>query len=344
MRTELIKLDMEPERGIARGAQLLRAGEVVAFPTETVYGLGANALDEDAVKKIFEAKGRPADNPLIIHIADMASVDKLALYASDKARTLMAAFWPGPLTIILKKTPIVPDIVTAGLDSVGIRMPESVYALALIAAALCPIAAPSANTSGKPSPTRAEHVLDDMDGRIPLILDGGHCRYGVESTVISMVDEPVILRPGAVTKEMLEAQIGTVQVAQGVFAPLEADAKSASPGLKYRHYSPKADTVMVGGGEEKVIANICRLYDETQNALIIASDETVRLCAPRRSIGLGPHGEPAKICAALFCALREADDMDVSLIILEALDTSGEGMAYMNRALRAAGFKYVIQA
>jgi L-threonylcarbamoyladenylate synthase len=344
MHTELIKLDMEPERGIALGARLLREGQLVAFPPEPVYGLGANALDGAAVQKIFDAKGRPSDNPLILHVADTQSVDKLVLSVPRSARRLMDAFWPGPLTIILKKSAIVPDIVTAGLDSAGIRMPGNAYARALIAAAGCPVAAPSANTSGRPSPTCAEHVYTDMDGRIPLILDGGQCRYGVESTVLSLVDEPVILRPGAVTKEMLEVQIGPVKVAPGVFAPLEAGEKSASPGLKYRHYSPKADTVLVGGDQEKAVAAICRLYDDAPNALIIASDETAGRCAPRCCIGLGSRDNPEKICAGLFSALRKADDMGVSLVLLEALDTSGEGMAYMNRALRAAGFKYVIQA
>ena len=224
MKTQVIDARRQPEAGTQLGGQLIRAGELVAFPTETVYGLGANGLNGDAVHKIFEAKGRPSDNPLILHVSRKNDVHRLWDAIPETARRLMDAFWPGPLTLVYKKTDLVPDEVTAGLDTVAVRMPENKTARALIRAADVPIAAPSANLSGKPSPTTAEHVLEDMDGRIPLVIDGGPCDFGLESTVVAVGSTPMILRPGAVTQEMLEAVRGPGAAAQEPAFPLCARA------------------------------------------------------------------------------------------------------------------------
>ena len=230
MQTQFANAVTQKENGTRLGGSILRAGGLVAFPTETVYGLGANGLDGEAVRRIFAAKGRPGDNPLILHVAKKNDAKQLWTRIPDAARTLMDAFWPGPLTLIFNRASIVPDEVTAGLETVAVRMPDNKTALALIRAAGVPVAAPSANTSGKPSPTTAEHVRADLEGKIDLIIDGGPCRFGVESTVLSLVGEPTILRPGAVTKEMLEAVAGPVGLAPSILAPLKDGETAASAG------------------------------------------------------------------------------------------------------------------
>ena len=235
METKVISVLQDYNTAAREGAKIIRSGGLVAFPTETVYGLGADGLDGAAVDRIFEAKGRPNDNPLILHVAEKEAAFRLWVAEPPRARALMDTFWPGPLTLIYYRSDMVPDEVTAGLDTVAVRMPDNQAARALIAASGVPIAAPSANLSGKPSPTTAAHVLQDMEGRIPLILDGGPCRYGVESTVLSLVGTPTILRPGAVTKEMLAAVLGEVALAPSILAPLGAGEKAASPGMKYNH-------------------------------------------------------------------------------------------------------------
>ena len=236
MKTQLLKVN---EDSIALGAKLIREGELVGFPTETVYGLGANALDAEAVVKIFEAKGRPQDNPLITHVSCVEEIPPLVRAIPAAAKKLMEAFWPGPMTLILPKADCIPNAVSAGLDTVGIRLPSNADARALIRAAGRPIAAPSANRSGRPSPTTALHVLEDMDGRIPLILDGGACQVGVESSVIDATgDVPVILRPGGITPEMVERVLGHVRVDEHVMSPLREGDVARSPGMKYKHYAP----------------------------------------------------------------------------------------------------------
>ena len=246
MHTELCQAD---DASIRRAAALLRAGELVAFPTETVYGLGADALNAEASARIFAAKGRPADNPLIAHIAgENGLAGLIALEPCACARALMRAFWPGPMTLIFPKSPRVPREVTAGLDTVAVRMPSHPVARALISAAQTPIAAPSANRSGRPSPTTAAHVLEDMEGRIPLILDGGPCEVGLESTVVDVTGaRPRILRPGGVTLEMLEGVVGDVDVDEGVLHQLQAGSQARSPGMKYKHYAPKGEVTIVTG-------------------------------------------------------------------------------------------------
>lgn len=342
VQTQFANAVTQKENGTRLGGSILRAGGLVAFPTETVYGLGANGLNEEAVQKIFAAKGRPGDNPLILHVAKKSDVKQLWNRVPDAARILMDAFWPGPLTLISQRAPIVPDAVTAGLETVAVRMPDNKTALALIRAAGVPIAAPSANLSGKPSPTTAEHVRADMEGKIDLIIDGGPCRFGVESTVLSLVGAPTILRPGAVTKEMLEAIIGPVALAPSILAPLKAGETAASPGMKYRHYAPNAEVLVAEGAPRKAASRIAREYDaraaQGQRCIIFATEQTRALYSGRQYVIIGDRKEPATLCANLFAQLRAHSD-DVDVILAEGLPEQGEGLAYMNRLLRAAGFR-----
>ena len=247
MQTQFFNATSQKENGVRLAGSIIRSGGLVAFPTETVYGLGANGLDPAAVEGIFRAKGRPSDNPLILHVAKKSDVKDLWTRVPEEARLLMDAFWPGPLTLIFNRSSLVPDQVAAGLPTVAVRMPDHKTALALIRAAGVPIAAPSANLSGRPSPTTAQHVKADLEGRIDLILDGGPCRVGLESTVLSLCGTPTILRPGGVTREMLEAVMGSVQVSSAVLAPLKGDGAAPSPGMKYKHYAPNAQVRIAGG-------------------------------------------------------------------------------------------------
>ena len=339
---ETTVLSTQDTKAVALGADLIRTGGLVAFPTETVYGLGADGLDGAAVDRIFEAKGRPNDNPLILHVAQKEDAFRLWAGEPPFARQLMDTFWPGPLTLIYYRSKIVPDEVTASLDTVAVRMPDNEAARALIAAAGAPIAAPSANLSGKPSPTTAQHVLQDMSGRIPLILDGGPCRCGVESTVLSLVGTPTILRPGAITKEMLAAVIGEVSLAHSILKPLEAGEKAASPGMKYRHYAPNAQVLVAVGEAEAAAARLSALYDEWtaqgKRVAIAATAEALPFYGDRRTALMGSRRDPATLCRRLFSLLRELDG-DSDVILCEGVGTEGAGLAFMNRLLRSAGFR-----
>lgn len=342
MQTQL--LPVAPE-SLALAGELIRGGELVAFPTETVYGLGADALNADAVKRIFEAKGRPGDNPLIVHISALDQLAPLiASQPSPAARKLMDACWPGPMTLIFPKSNIVPGEVTAGLDTVAVRYPAHPAARALIDAARRPIAAPSANRSGRPSPTAAAHVLEDMDGRIPLILDGGDCAVGLESTVIDMTGEtPRVLRPGGVTPERIRQICGGVAVDEAVMRPLKEGERPRSPGMKYRHYAPAGDLTIVQGAAEAVIREISRRYDEALRAgrrpLILALDGHIPAYGDRRVLSLG--ADEAGMARALFARLRDADALGADALFSEAVDASGLGLAVMNRLGRAAAFHIV---
>lgn len=342
--TMVIDLFKEFDRGIFEGAKLIKAGDAVAFPTETVYGLGADALRSEAVSTIFAAKGRPGDNPLIVHISQMESALKLAHVIRDAER-LMEAFWPGPLTLVMPKRPCVPYEVTAGLPTVAIRMPAHDGALALIEAAGVPIAAPSANLSGKPSPTCAQHVLDDMDERIPMILDGGPCEVGLESTVLSLCGVPTILRPGVVTSEMIASVIGSVSIAQSVLSPLKDGQSVLSPGMKYTHYAPNADVIVVDGESEKLAKMAASIYDaeaaQGKKSVILATEQTRAFYGDRSCVIMGDRENPVTICRSLFALLREADEQGIHTVIIEALPPTGLGLAFMNRALRAAGFRFI---
>lgn len=341
MKTEMISTVTQEEAGTTLGAGLIRNGELVAFPTETVYGLGANGLDGEAVNRIFEAKGRPNDNPLILHIARKSDLKKLWAHVPERAFPLIETFWPGPLTLIFHKSDIVPYEVTAGLETVAVRMPSDRTARALIRKAGVPIAAPSANRSGRPSPTNAQHVLADMDGLIPLILDGGDCRYGVESTVLSLVGEPTVLRPGAVTREMLETVIGPVKLAPSILKPLGEREKAASPGMKYKHYAPDAEVIVVDGSPEETAKCIVSLYydylEQGKTVEVLSTKQTHFRYRGLNATEIGDRVHPETLCANLFRELREIGSA-CDLILAEGIDTNEEGLAYMNRLLRAAGF------
>ncbi len=339
METKLLRAD---ERAIECAAELIRAGEVVGFPTETVYGLGANALDGKAVLKIFAAKGRPADNPLIVHIS---ALDEIALLISgdlpESARRLAAAYWPGPMTLILKKSALIPDEVSAGLDTVGIRMPSNPVARALIKASGCPIAAPSANRSGRPSPTCAQDVFEDMDGRVPMILDGGECDIGLESTVISLADERArILRPGGITPEMIERVLGGVDVDPTALKPLAEGQIARSPGMKYRHYAPKGKLILIDGAPENVKAALRARYAEEEarghKVCLLLPESMIPDFPNARAYSLG--GDLSEASHRVFAALRQLDRDEIEVAFCQTFDTRGIGLALMNRLDRAAGF------
>ena len=317
-------------------ARLFQEGELVAFPTETVYGLGANALDPQAVLRIFAAKGRPADNPLIVHIWHEDQLESLC-EVTDAARRLMAAYWPGPLTLLLPKKAAVPDVVTAGLPSVGVRMPSHPAAREMLRVCSLPIAAPSANLSTRPSPTTAAHVYEDMNGRIPLILDGGACEVGVESTVLDMTgDVPTVLRPGAVTPEMIARAAGSAKVADSVMRPLREGEAAPSPGMKHKHYAPKGRLTIIKGERDAVVREIIRRYDESENAVILAASGNLPAYGNRRVMDMGPDLETA--AHNLFAMLRRADGEGIGRLYAEAVPDGGVGLAVMNRMARAAGF------
>ena len=342
MKTQLLPAT---EESLALAAKLLTDGQLVAFPTETVYGLGAHALDAEAVRGIFAAKGRPADNPLIVHIHNRSQLDGIC-EVTDAAKRLMDAFWPGPLTIILPRKASVPDVVTAGLDTVAVRMPAHPVAAALLAACNLPIAAPSANRSGKPSPTSAKHVFEDMEGRIPLIIDGGESDVGLESTVISMVGErPCILRPGGVTQAMLEEVIGPVDLAGSILRPLEKGEKALSPGMMYKHYSPDGQVTLIEGEESAVVDALRRLYahaaSEGHRACVMCFTEHVEALADCHPHDIGSKDDPTEVAHRLFATLRTLDEEKMDVIFSEVVPPEGVGLAVMNRLGRAAAFRTV---
>lgn len=331
------------QEAIAEAARLIRAGALVAFPTETVYGLGADALNPAAVAGIFQAKGRPGDNPLIVHVASPEAAEPLC-HVDARARALMDAFWPGPLTLLLPKKPVIPAVTNAGLPSVAVRMPAHPAALALLAACGVPVAAPSANTSGRPSPTAARHVLEDLGGKIPLILDGGPCEVGLESTVLDLTAPvPTIVRPGGVTPEMLSRVLAEVTVADSVLRPLRADETAVSPGMLYRHYAPRGQLTLVRGAPEPVRAACRALYAEARadgrRAKILAFTENAAGYAGCETLTIGSLARPETVARELFAALRRMDAENVEVILCEAVATEGIGLAIMNRMCRAAAFR-----
>lgn len=340
--TDKIQMNMDT---IKKAGVILRDGGLVAFPTETVYGLGADALNEQAAKKIYAAKGRPSDNPLIIHVADMKSLDRITEEMPEAAKRVAEAFWPGPLTLILKKSREVPPETTGGLETVAVRMPDHEIAREVIKAGGGYIAAPSANTSGRPSPTEAGHVEADLNGKIDMILDGGPVEIGVESTILDMtVTPPMILRPGAVTKEMLEALIGEVAVDKAL---MDSDSKRPpkAPGMKYRHYAPKAELVIVDGRMDAVVDKINRLAKEKADAGykvgIIGTRETVGRYQTGDIKCIGTRMDESTIASHLYGILREFDSDGAEFIYSEAFAAEGIGSAVMNRLLKAAGHRII---
>lgn len=351
MDTKLIRIEdteMIRDEELKEAAEILRSGGLVAFPTETVYGLGANALDEQAAKKIYAAKGRPSDNPLIAHISSIAELEPLVSKIPEAGRRLAEAFWPGPLTMVFPKSSQVPYGTTGGLDTVAVRMPSDPVANRLIALAGVPVAAPSANTSGRPSPTTAMHVWQDMKGRIEMIIDGGPVGIGVESTIVDVSGEvPTLLRPGAVTMEMLEAVVGHVEIDPAIQGPPKEGMRPKAPGMKYRHYAPKASLTLVEGSQADVVDEINRLTRQQQangkKVGVICTEETKdQYCADiLRSVGIRAQEET--IAHNLFAVLREFDDLQADVIYSESFSRDHLGQAIMNRLTKAAGY-HVIQA
>lgn len=324
---------------LAKAAALLAAGEVVAIPTETVYGLAADALNPDAVRRIFAAKGRPMDNPLIVHIADIAQWDALVTAVTPTAKALADAFWPGPLTIILPHSDAVPDAVTAGLSTVAVRFPAHPVAQALIKQSGCVLAAPSANRSGSPSPTSAAHVRADLDGAIAAIVDGGASEVGVESTVVAVDGDRVrVLRPGGITPAMLEAVVGSVEVDPAVLKELEVGQVAASPGMKYKHYAPKAHVTLVTGGTDAFVRYVAR-HAAAHDVALCFEEDAARLTIP--CVTYGKRSEPASAAHELFDALRRLDEQGATRVWAAAPDPDGIGLAVYNRLLRAAGFEVI---
>lgn len=326
------KLFGTSEYDIAEAGKMIAEGKLVAFPTETVYGLGANALNEKAVRNIYLAKGRPSDNPLIVHIAEKEDIVPLVKEVTPKAKALIDAFFPAPLTIILNKSDKVGKVVSGGLDTVAVRMPKNEIARKLIKASGCPIAAPSANTSGLPSPTRVKYVIDDMMGKIDGIIDGGDCEYGVESTVITLAtDVPTLLRPGAITKEMIEAVIGEITVAPAVLEGMKNDEVAASPGMKYKHYAPKAKVVIVNADKKEYE----KFVNAQKGAFALCFDDD-EVTIPK--VTFGRENDDLSQAKELFDALRELDEMGAKKVYARIPHKDGVGMAVYNRLIRAAAF------
>lgn len=343
MDTKYITIDSKkiPENALSEAGEIIRSGGLVAFPTETVYGLGGDGLNPESSKKIYAAKGRPSDNPLIIHIADLKDLFTVTTGVSDKALQLAESFWPGPLTMILKKSSAVPYETTGGLDTVAVRMPDNNIALEFIRESGGFIAAPSANISGRPSPTSAEHVREDMDGRIDMIIDGGDSIIGLESTIVDMTEEiPIILRPGYISMKSLSRVVGDV-VYDAAILDADSDTAPRAPGMKYRHYAPKGELSIVKGEREKVIAYIRRQTEEALSAGervgIIATEETYLNYTATVVQNIGPRDDEATIARRLYAVLRDFDVEDVTRIYSEDFDTPNMGQAIMNRLIKAAG-------
>lgn len=341
---------------LSGAAQVIRSGGLVAFPTETVYGLGANALNEEAARKIYAAKGRPSDNPLIAHVARFEDVEPLTSGIPEAGRKLMEAFWPGPLTIVFPKSDKVPYGTTGGLETVAVRMPSDPVARRLIALAGVPVAAPSANTSGRPSPTMAEHVLQDMNGRIDMIVDGGPVGIGLESTIVDVSGEvPTLLRPGAVTLEMLQELLGQVDVDPVILGPIQGDVRPKAPGMKYRHYAPNADLTLVEWSQDsdcrteweiaRMVGKVKALAEqktaEGWKVGIICTDESRDQYGIGVVRSLGLRSKEETIAHNLFAVLREFDDMQVDYIFSESFSGHQLGQAIMNRLSKAAGYHII---
>lgn len=349
METKLISVmesEIEEKDALLREAgEILKNGGLVAIPTETVYGLGGDALNKASSQKIYAAKGRPSDNPLIVHVADMDSVERIVTVISEEARRVAEAFWPGPLTMIFPKAENVPYETTGGLDTVAVRMPSHPVARKVIMYAGGYVAAPSANTSGKPSPTLAKYVMEDMDGKIDMVIDGGEGDIGLESTILDMtVSPPQILRPGYVTKEMLEAVLGEIEVDKTILRNDTGD-KPKAPGMKYRHYAPKGELTIISGSQQSVIEYI---NDNARKAMaagkrvgIIGSDEAIAAYVGDSVKSVGRKSDELSIGKSLYRILREFDEENMDVIYSESFGSEGMGQAIMNRLLKAAGHQLI---
>ena len=349
MITRIMDVSAEPinMEYISEASEILRKGGLVAFPTETVYGLGGDAKDKEASRKIYAAKGRPSDNPLIVHIARFSQLQEISKDLPDNAKKLADAFWPGPLTMVVNKNEVIPYETTGGLDTVAVRMPNNPIALALIEESGCMIAAPSANTSGRPSPTKASHVYDDLSGKIDAILDGGAVDIGLESTIVDLTEDVVtILRPGYINMEMLKEVVGEVRIDPGIVyndKGTTSGAKPKAPGMRYKHYAPKGDLTIISGDEDKVVAKINELtkaaIEAGSKVGIIATSETADRYSDGQILVIGDRSDEGSIAHNLYDILRKFDELGVDLIYSESFATPNMGQAIMNRLLKAAGQK-----
>ncbi len=344
METRIFKIDSDniDNTVINKAADIIKSGGLVAFPTETVYGLGGDGLNPSASMKIYAAKGRPSDNPLILHISDFNQLSPLVSEIPENAKKLAKEFWPGPLTMIFKKSNAVPKETSGGLNTVALRFPENKVAQALIGASGTPIAAPSANTSGRPSPTRASHVEFDLKGKIDMIIDGGACEFGLESTIVDVSgDVPCLLRPGSITLEMLREVLGKVDVDKAVLTKLDAGEMPKAPGMKYTHYSPSADVVIVRGDREKMVHKINELISQVDTSLkigVIATEENKDRYKGCEVLVIGSIKKPQTIAANLFKMLRKCDYHNIDKVFAEGLCEDELGLAIMNRLKKAAGY------
>ena len=337
---QTLVLSAEDPQGAVTAANLIKQGELVAIPTETVYGLGADGLNPDAVAKIFAAKGRPQDNPLILHVADAGQIDTLCHDVPESAYALASRFWPGPLTMVLPARDSVPKCTTAGLPTVAVRCPDSAVTRRIISLAGVPLAAPSANLSGKPSTTTAQHVLHDHDGKIPLIIDGGACRVGVESTIVDLTENPPrLLRPGGITPEQLKEVLGELVIDKAVTAQIDKDAVVKAPGMKYRHYAPQCQVIIVSGSRDKASRYIHAHYAPGDRVLCF--EEELALYADCAPLSYGRQEDVSTLSAGLFAALRELDDPSIHRVYARCPVGGGMAYAVQNRLKKAAAFHIV---
>ena len=349
MITRIMDVSAEPinMEYISEASEILRKGGLVAFPTETVYGLGGDAKDKEASRKIYAAKGRPSDNPLIVHIARFSQLQEISKDLPENAKKLADAFWPGPLTMVVNKNQVIPYETTGGLDTVAVRMPNNPIALALIEESGCMIAAPSANTSGRPSPTKASHVYEDLSGKIDAILDGGPVDIGLESTIVDLTEDVItILRPGYINMEMLKQVVGEVRIDPGIVyndKGTTVGAKPKAPGMRYKHYAPKGDLTIISGDEDKVVAKINELTKQAiengSRVGIIATSETADRYGDGQILVIGDRSDEGSIAHNLYDILRKFDELSVDIIYSESFATPNMGQAIMNRLLKAAGQK-----
>ena len=338
MKTQVISADHPDVAALA--AEIIKSGDLVAIPTETVYGLAANGLDEAAVTRIFTVKGRPSDNPLILHICDASQIDQYCHNVPAKAYELAEKYWPGPLTIVLPAREIVPKRTTGGLSTVALRCPDSAVTREIIRLAGVPLAAPSANISGKPSTTTAAHVLHDHDGKIPMIVDGGACQVGVESTIVDLTEErPRLLRPGGITPEQLIAVLGDLVVDKAVTAQIDRDAVVKAPGMKYRHYAPSEPVIIVAGSREKAAAYIHHHFEPGDRVLCF--EEELPLYSDCNPLSYGKEADVNTLSAGLFAALRELDDSNIGKVYARCPVGGGVAYAVQNRLKKAAAFHIV---
>ncbi len=339
METRIFKVTSEYDEALDRAAEIIKRGGIVAIPTETVYGLAGNALDGAVTDKIYAAKGRPSDNPLIVHISDISQWAPLVKEIPESALALASEYWPGPLTVILPKSEIVPDKVSGGLSTVAVRMPSDKVARRIIEKSGVPLAAPSANTSGKPSPTSAKYVIEDLMGKVDAVVDAGDCSVGVESTVISLCETPPrLLRPGGITAEMLTEVLGEIVIDDAVFNKLAEGQRAASPGMKYKHYSPDAQVVIIKGSFESYNKFIEENKTENTVALCFEGEEK---SLSVRCVTYGKRNDPSSQAKNIFDSLRKVDELGADKVFARYPETDGVGMAVFNRLVRAAAFNII---